>query len=515
VWRWLPAVAALAVYAIARGRRGVVLATVWALGAVTITVAAGLSADPIVPSTVDRAFGPAAWIVSAVLVAPAVAWEPTLGRLPRATLLGGLGLLVAVCAHVRGLNGPAYWQWTWQRLEVLRVFPAVCVASLPFFAARALHHRQKVRIGFVLGLLGGSVALLAAAILAVQPAGLDRMHAVIESTGITAYYADAAALAPQPGWMDSYPERLWGLHVHARTKPPGPIVFYGALIRLFGGGSASAVMGALLIAMAAGAGVPAVYLLARQLDEPADAAFEAACTMAVCPSLLLFFPELDQAFPLITCLLLYTWSRAVSGSRRDAVWFGLAAFAASFFSYSFLVLGVAGVVIAARDLRRATRAALVGGLVLIAAYALLGVTAGFDPVATFRMAVHNQSRLAVTWGRTWGAAVRNDPWDFAMGAGWIAAFLALVTSVRAWRARAIHRPVAMGGLQVAIVDLTGLLRVEAARVWLLLTPFVAIPAGRELARWTRVERTAAYAMMVLLLAALAQNMTFIDLGPAP
>jgi len=349
----------------------------------------------------------------------------------------------------------------------------------------------------------------------VQPSGLDRMHAVIESPGITAYYTDAQALVNEPGWLASFPERLWGLHVHSRTKPPGPILFYMALIRLFGPGSASAIVGALLIALAAGAAVPAVYVLARELEQPPEAAFEAACATALGPSLILFFPELDQAFPLLTCLLLIAWSRAVNGSRAAMVAFGVGAFVALLFSYSFLVLGVAGLAIAGRQPRRAVRAALVGAAVLVAAHVLLYVFTGFDPIATFRAAVANQARLSVTWGRRYLPAVLHDPLDFALGAGWVAALLAVITVVRAWRSRERDAPATIGLLQVAIVDLTGLLRVEAARVWLLLTPFVAIPAGRELARWTEAERRAAYAAMVLLLAALAQNMTFIDLGAGP
>ena len=431
------------------------------------------------------------------------------------TILGGLALVIAVVVHAPGLNGPRYWQWTWQGLDGRVMFPAILSSSLPFFWARALRREGRARTPFVLALIAAGVMATATIALTRQPHGLARLHAAIESSGVTAYYTDAEALAREPGWLATHAERLWGLHVHSRTKPAGPIVLYVALIRLFGPGSVSAALGGLLLCAAAAAAVPAVYVLARQLDQSEEGAFEAACLMAWSPGLLLFFPENDQAFPFVTCLALVAWSRAVAGRLRWTIVFGLVAAGAAFFSYSFFVLGVAGLVLAARRPRGAAKAAVFAAAVVVGVYVALHIATGFDPIATFRAAIDNQARLSITWGRRYAPAVLHDPLDFALGVGWIASFLAVVALVRALRRREGRLVPGMAALQIGVVDLTGLLRVEAARVWLLLAPFVVIPAGSVLAGWTERERTAVYVVAVLLLAAVAQNMTFIDLGPVP
>ena len=87
--------------------------------------------------------------------------------------------------------------------------------------------------------------------------------------------------------------------------------------------------------------------------------------------------------------------------------------------------------------------------------------------------------------------------------------VAAVAVVRAGRNQDRDPTAMVALLQLVAVNLSGLLRVEAARVWFFLAPLVAIPAGRELAHWTPEERTAAYVMMTMLVAALAQNLNFL------
>jgi len=69
--------------------------------------------------------------------------------------------------------------------------------------------------------------------------------------------------------------------------------------------------------------------------------------------------------------------------------------------------------------------------------------------------------------------------------------------------------------QPLIVALTGLLATETARVWIFLTPLLAFPAGRELARLSPPARVAVYAMAWLLLVLIRQNMFFVAAGPRP
>ena len=284
-------------------------------------------------------------------------------------------------------------------------------------------------------------------------------------------------------------------------------IFVG-LLQAFSPGPA-AIWGCLLISLGAGIAVPATYAVARELGEAPETAFASACVMALSPSLILFFPEFDQVFPLVTCALLALWHRSLNGRLGPAIALGVVASAACFFSYSFLTLGLAGLSIAWGKTRSATVAALRAGVVMIAVYLALNALTGFDPIATFRAAYANQARLSIGLGRPYLPALLHDPLDFAMGAGWIASLLALGSlgrEVRPTRWDLLQRA---AFVQIVGVALSGLLRVEAARVWLFLVPLIAILAGRELARLASRERTAIYVMAALLCAALAQNMVFL------
>ena len=481
-------------------------ATLGSLLGATLVIA--LMPDPV--ATI-ASHGRWAWLTGFVVLGGAlkIATESLWGVISRVTLGLGLVLLVAVMTHAPRVNGPSYWEWPFQRLDWVATFGAVAAASLPLFAARALHARGGARPGFLLALISSGTALTATAAMGVQPTGLDRMHSLIESPVVTSYYTDALELGSEPEWMATYPERLPSLHLHTKTKPPGSVMFYVGLIRVFGEGSVAAAIGGLLLAIGAALSVPAVFLLARELGESNAAAFEAACVMAVSPSLLLFFPEFDQIFPAMVCVLLIAWRRAVNGSARAAVVVGLTAVLATFFSYSLMTLGIAGLLLAVGHLRGALKAAVQSAAVATLTYASLHAVSGFDPIATFRSALANQARFASELDRPYLKGLLSDPWDFAMGAGWLASFIALVAVVRAWRAGERTGPAMLVVAQIGAVYFSGLLSVEAARLWLFLVPFVAIPAGRELALWTAEERSATFVVMGLLFAAVTQNMTFL------
>jgi hypothetical protein len=62
---------------------------------------------------------------------------------------------------------------------------------------------------------------------------------------------------------------------------------------------------------------------------------------------------------------------------------------------------------------------------------------------------------------------------------------------------------------LAIVDLSGLLRAETARVWLFLQPLAVIPAGAELSRWSPGWRAALIGALFFALAAVRARLIFI------
>jgi len=84
----------------------------------------------------------------------------------------------------------------------------------------------------------------------------------------------------------------------------------------------------------------------------------------------------------------------------------------------------------------------------------------------------------------------SDPWEFALGTGWVrglVAIYALVSGART-RGKPCWAQVCCLG-QIALVPVLGLVRGESARLWIFLIPLLVFPAGVELARWPPSSRT--------------------------
>lgn len=443
--------------------------------------------------------------------------RPGRGRM-WAAVLPALAFAIGLWLHVPGLNGPEYWQWPWRALDGVRTAGLVGLALVPFLLAHVFRDRGRVGTSGALALVAGSVFLVQGAALGVQeePFSWSRLQQVIEHPLVTGYHSDALSLRGRTGLLAEYHAVAPGLEFHSRTKPPGPVFFYMALVRLFGPTTGAVAGGLFLMALAAAA-VPALYWLGRSGGGTEAEAFHGASLAGLAPGLLLFTPSFDAAFPAVTAVLLAVWVGAVDRGRL--VWAavaGLAFAAALFFSYSFLVLGV---FLLGYAVLHATRAAVLrlgaaAALAAVVFYAALYLVSSFDPFAMFEAALRSQARLASLWRRAYFPPVLLDPLDFAMGAGVPACVLGLLSLATAWRTgeRRWLRIGLLALLQVAAVDLSGLLRVEAARVWLLLLPFVAVPAGRELARADGSQKALIYLASATLLVAILRNLTFFRLA---
>ena len=249
-----------------------------------------------------------------------------------------------------GLNGAFYWKWTWRRLSSLRLYPVMVLAVVPFFAGQLIYARRR-QVGLALLLVSVStVALQFAAIRVQPPYGVNRAVFLVQNSVITSYYTSATFVKDMglSDWLSVYDRFISQLMIHARFKPPGLILFYWILIRILGEGRTAALVGALIIAIGAALSVPATYWLVKHFsretdggDGRGDSAFCAASFFALCPSLVLFFPQFDQVYPPMACALLVLWSLAISTGRLR---FGFAAGTVDmlllFCSYIFLVFGL-------------------------------------------------------------------------------------------------------------------------------------------------------------------------------
>lgn len=429
---------------------------------------------------------------------------------------------VALSLHWNPLAGPWYWDWPWRRIDTGRILPAMTLASVPFFAAQWLVARDRLGRVPALAFLALSTFLLQIVAIAIQGPGfeLGRIVYAVKHPVITSYFTDATELGSVLEALRNYPERMAGFHLHSINKPPGPVLYYAGWLDLFAP-RAAARAGGLVIGLLAAASVPATYGAVRRLGAGREAAFCAASYMALCPGLILFFPEFDQAWPLLTCGLVASWSLALErGGPAWAVCFGTLVALAAFVSFGLLVLGLfiagQGMVYALRrpdgGWRRLGASAgwAFGTLALL--YIALYLGTGYDPWATFRAALENQALHSATLGRPWPATVLFDLTDFAMGTGWMSFLLVAFWLARRWNERPVLYSdwmvrLALG--QVLVIAVAGLIPVETARVWAFLLPLFVLPVGLELAHWSPAARGSVYVALWGLMVLVGQNLVFL------
>ncbi len=440
-------------------------------------------------------------------------------------------LLAATClavillsAHVDGVNGPRYWQWPWRRLAGARVYPLLAAAALPFMVAHYLRWKGRIASGGSLGLVALSVLLmqLVAVGLPEDPFSLVRLWQYTAHPLVTSYFTDAAELRETPSLLARYHELLPSLHLHSQTKPPGPILFHGLMIRLFGVNPAAALAGGLVVGLLSTLAIPATYWLSRVLGAGDEAAFQGASIMALCPGFVLFLPELDQVYPVFACLLLAGWVLVLRSPRAHwALVWGALLFFAILQAYNLLVLGVVLCLLTAHRLTARGRGELAGVavkaglavLTVVLLFALLASWTGYDAVACFRAALGNQAAMKTALGWVYPRTIPFALLDFALGMGWLPLLLALFFLLGPARTqqRGFYLASAACLVQVVVVALTGLMPSETARVWIFLMPLVALGAGHELARWTPPARAAVLGSLWLITAVMCQNLAFITL----
>ena len=434
----------------------------------------------------------------------------------------GMAASVALSLHWDPLAGPGYWTWPWRRIETGRIVPAMALAALPFFGAQWGVATGRLGRGRALLLLALSTFLMQLVAIAIQGPGfeLSRIVFAVSHPVITSYFTDASALGSVVEALAQYPERMAGFHLHSINKPPGPVLYYAGWLSLLPPRTA-ALGGGLAIGLLAAASVPATYGLAGRLGAGREASFSAASYMALCPSLILFFPGFDPVWPLVTCALVASWSLALDrGAPGWAILAGVAVALAAFLSFGLLVVGFflagQGVLHVVRGsdggLRRVVSSALWVLATGVALYAVLYGATGYDPLATFGAALENQARHSATLGRPWPTTVLFDLTDFALGTGWMSFLLAFFWFRRRWRQRPVLYSDWMAWLamaQLGLVAMAGLIPVETARVWAFLLPLFVLPVGLELSQWSPAARVSVYVALWALTVLIGQNLVFL------
>ena len=182
-----------------------------------------------------------------------------------------------ILAQVKGVNGPWYWWWPWRRVSFWPLYPAMFLASSPFVAAQFLWSKGRRRPALAC-LFAATLFLMLTALACQPPTGLRRLPLIVQSSVNTSYYLDAAILHDQKNitlneWLYQFPDILPLLHIHARYKPPGLLLYYLALIVVFGKGNLSATLGGVGVALLASASVPATYAMLRRFGQDRESSF--------------------------------------------------------------------------------------------------------------------------------------------------------------------------------------------------------------------------------------------------
>ena len=421
-------------------------------------------------------------------------------------LLSGLAALVfaaLVVAHARYVNGPDYWQWTWQRrtdIAIVAIF--LFLAAGPAFIGYA---SRKI----VLIALSVIVLQLTANEIQTPVRSLTRIDAVAHNQLTTSYFTVAESIVKANGidWLAQYDQLLRLAPQHATTKPPGPVAFYVLLIRIAGAKHAPLVI-AIAIALLSACGVIVTWWAVKSIAGE-DAALIAATLLALSPSMTLFFLYLDPVYPIFSMAMLGTWYLALERqSPRAAAAFGLILFLATMTGYTLLVVGlVLGVMTVPYIKQRSMYARIAIAIgVAIVCHALFALATGFNPISAFQTALAMQRYQLPLLHRPWPRTIPFDILDFLLGIGWAPLVPAIFgLTKRRWIS------IACFALPF-IIALTGLIQAETARVWIFMMPLFFVPASLEMEKWTPRERYAAFAAQLIVLIALYANMVFIDVA---
>jgi hypothetical protein len=450
-------------------------------------------------------------------------------KLEAAAVIGmGIVFFLGVAFQKSPLNGSLRltgWQWPWRDdIELVR---SIAFLLIPFgliqYVVKRVEAGSYSRVSIRLGMLVLGNFLMQIMAMVAEPDGFGWLRGIVMSPAATSYYSDAEHINGLAGWLHHF--GLASLAFHSSTHPPGPVLFYYMFLKLFGSPAAT-LAGGCTIGFLGSLGVVVTYAFASLWTDSQRARLMASAFYAVLPAVTVFFPEMDQVYPIFSMLLIFFWCRALRSETtfpREAIYLSVVLFASTFFAYNLLVVGAFLAYYAlywlwrrrwsSSSILRLIRSLGIAGGACAAAYAALWLATGFDPIASFRHALRYQQAYAEFLPRSYLLSVFFDPYDFFLGAGMLALPLLLFYLYRMTQDFSLSRhDVALtliGLATILTVDFSGILRGEAARVWLFLQPLLVVPVTIELSRYRGKWLVAVFTMQWLVIACLKAKIQFI------
>ncbi|HUT75822.1 MAG TPA: hypothetical protein VM221_13430 [Armatimonadota bacterium] len=482
-----------------------------------------------------------------------------------ATLLVGMA---AAMLAARGAWGVASeWQWphrgpgdiAWARWW-RPTLPSLALIAFSLWLLRRARRSARVCAAWVLLFVLLAFALQLS-VLEMHPASTAFAGAVILSPVATTYFGEAGNIRDMAQFLREYAYHMRAFSQHAQTYPPGPIIFFwavrravahspglldaassfiaaytgmepaeiaGAYARLYGrpvpiAEAVAAVLAAWLLGLLGCLSIIPVFLLARERGGATAAVCAAALAGAV-PSLLLFTPSIVQLVTLETMLALYLfhlgWSRRRPGwgAAAGAMWALAALTSLAVLVLPLLLAAWAAMAQLAGGGRsgepRPRPAWRVAGAWLTAAVAVFAVAhaaAGIDFPAIVRSALGAHREVTTqAFARTYWRWLGWNLFDFWMFLG---AGLGLWLLCQMWgEARALARgeraqitPLLWAlAFTLIALDLSGVVRAEAGRIWM----FLMLPATVAAGGFVAVGRRPEWSLATLLAAQMLQIAVF-------
>jgi hypothetical protein len=437
----------------------------------------------------------------------------------------GLGVIYE-WGPLNGFFSLTKWEWPWQDLGIIQMGLALLAPFLLIVGVAWSVDRPASRVPMWFWLAALVIANFCFQLFSVlaDPRGPERIMQIVSSANATSYFTDALTIQHLRDWLSHFDRAT--LHGHSATHPAGPIVFYYVFARLFGP-DVGALLGGCAVGLVASIGIVVMYHFAGLWTWDKRARLLASAFYALLPGLTVFFPELDQVYPIFSMLLILTFVKALSASNawyRYALALGAVLFAASFFAYNLLTVGAFLLYYGMWWLWREGRAGAAAFTVirtaavsLIAAallYLLLWATTGYNPPSALRHALKMQDATARWLGRPYHVFVLPDLYDFSLAAGIIVIpilWFHLSKLRDEFKANPNGMALTLIGLATVLtVDLSGLLRGETARVWLFLQPLLVVPVAVELARVRWPWRVSILTLQWWILVLIKAKMSFIE-----
>ncbi|HSH03578.1 MAG TPA: hypothetical protein VLL52_13745, partial [Anaerolineae bacterium] len=443
------------------------------------------------------------------------------GIIPSIGLLMSILIATDLWALVRG---PDEWRW--------HLAPTPPLDRLVLFIATGLlfllgwgygyhwltTHTRRRHIGVALALLGGGAILLQTSLL-----GLSRqspsaiLYERLISNQASGYFTVMEEIEDLPTVLRQYPAHMpnFSPDAHPRSKPPGIVLTYFGvrwvlaqlpsvadswgewgrglrcadlwLVSLPNASLATpAIVGWLTIFVSTLAILPAFALGYQYKENPLDGWLMAGLIVLM-PSRLLFTPQLDTIYPFLTLLMLYLATRT-SLKEPSLLSFYLAGLVLSVATFFSPVNSMMGLVIAIFLLFKAYQqfgTGLIQPLLKPAIMLFVGSMTiwfiywlwfGVTPLAILEAA--NLSRHDLS--RSYWLWIPGNAYDFAIFVGLPAFLLALPWLGRRNLSPRHGNPLTLAFWLVLLgLLLSGALRAEVGRIWLMLAPFVIIIAGQQ------------------------------------